>query len=187
MATHVTLKCTADGVTFEVPIESAELSQLIKDTFESFFNGDTQEETLEMDIREEFSSNTIENVIKFLIHYPTHPLEKVTPESYIDPIFAKNVSTHGDFYVKFMEEINGGTTGISDGVYRLKCAADYMHIQPLLELICLFQTCQIEPCKTTEEVMTLLRIPDFANKEVEDEYRNECAWMFRFPSMTATP
>jgi hypothetical protein len=187
MATHVTLKC-ANGITFDVPIECAKLSGTIFDAYEAFFNGETQEETLKtMDIREEICSNTIKHITNFLKLCTEHPLEAIDKDSYIDPIFAKNVSKHGDVYVKFMEEINGGTTGINDGVYRLKYAADFMHVQPLLELISLFQTCQLEPCTTTEEVLTLLRIPPFTNQEEEDEYRNKCAWMFRFPSTTATP
>jgi hypothetical protein len=39
-----------------------------------------------------------------------------------------------------------------DNIYKLKDAANYMEIQSLLELICLYMVSELEKCKSTQEV-----------------------------------
>jgi Skp1 family, tetramerisation domain len=184
MASVITL-VSSDDRKFEIPIKSGRLSVFVTNTLnledvvddETLPTAESEVKCLNVD------GTTLERVTAFLKHYPGNEFEKITTESFIKPTFAENVPEKDTFYVKFMDDINADTpNGISDDIYRLKDAANYMDIQSLLELICLFQTSQIEKCKNTNEIMKMLRIPPFKNEEEEEMYRTECHWMFRNPT-----
>jgi hypothetical protein len=178
-----------DGSRFDVSIASAKLVELVTNTFEGNFdvvdgvevlNGESELDCPRAD------SKTLKRIVDFLKHYPDHPLDAVTEETFIKPTFAENVPEGDTFYVKFMNEINADCPdGISDDIFTLKIATNHLDIPSLANLIALFMTCQLEKCTTREEVMSMLRIPPFKNEEEEEMYRTECHWMFRNPTSSS--
>ena len=131
---------SSDGVTFSVPVRIANLSKLVSTmTSEDFVDSDDEhmEDIPILRVR----SQVLDMIVGFMIHYDIDPMETINK-----PLVSNNI---GDvvqhWYAVFIEHLD------EDMLFDLVNAANYMHIQPLLELTCAGVALSIN-CKTTVEV-----------------------------------
>jgi S-phase kinase-associated protein 1 len=86
-------------------------------------------------------SQVLDMIVGFMLHYDIDPMETINK-----PLVSNNI---GDvvqhWYAVFIERLD------EDMLFDLVNAANYMHIQPLLELACAGVALSIN-CKTTVEV-----------------------------------
>ena len=129
---------SSDGVTFSVPVRAAKLSKFVSVMTDDESDDDEKMEDIPV-IR--VRSQVLDMIVGFMIHYDIDPM--VTIEK---PLVSNNI---GDvvqhWYAVFIERIN------KDMLYDLVNAANYMHIQPLLELACAGVAISIND-KTTVEI-----------------------------------
>ncbi len=118
-----------DGVTFSVPVRAAKLSKFISamtdEDFQDEYESDDDEKMEDIPVIR-VRSHVLDMIVGFMIHYDIDPM--VTIEK---PLVSNNI---GDvvqhWYAVFIERID------EDTLFDLINAANYMHIQPLLELAC---------------------------------------------------
>jgi S-phase kinase-associated protein 1 len=131
---------SSDGVTFSVPVRAANLSKLVSImTSEDFVDSDDEnmEDVPILRVR----SHVLDMIVGFMIHYDIDPMTTINK-----PLVSNNI---GDvvqhWYAVFIERLD------EDMLFDIVNAANYMHIQPLLELACAGVALSIN-CKTTVEV-----------------------------------
>jgi S-phase kinase-associated protein 1 len=117
---------SSDGVTFSVSIKVAKLSQLV-----NIMTGGMDDDEMDDDEMEDIPilrvrSQVLSMIVDFMNHYDIDPMETIEK-----PLVSNNI---GDvvqhWYAVFIERLD------EDVLYSLVNAANYMHIQPLLELTC---------------------------------------------------
>ena len=131
---------SSDGVTFSVPVRVTKLSKFVSAmTSEDFVDSDDEhmEDIPILRVR----SQVLSIIVDFMNHYNIDPMETINK-----PLVSNNI---GDvvqhWYAVFIERLD------EDMLFDLVNAANYMHIQPLLELACAGVALSIN-CKTTTEV-----------------------------------
>jgi len=123
---NVTL-VSSDGITFTIPLKAANMSVFVSamtDTYDDAYNEDEEIESIPV-IR--VTSKVLSMIVEFMCYYPNDPMI---------PIKKPLVSNHiGDvvqrWYAIFIERVIS-----QDMLYDIVNAANYMFIQPLLELSC---------------------------------------------------
>eukprot|EP00956_Cyclotella_meneghiniana_P042714 scaffold249306_cov73-Cyclotella_meneghiniana.AAC.1 len=136
---------------------AAKLSQLVSDATEKFSES---ESTPPVEILK-VESECLAKVVEFLNHYEKEPLEEIkTPLA--DNTFEGVVKQ--DWYRDFVAVDN-------PMLFDLVTAANFMAIQPLLDLTCLQVSCQLMG-KSAEEIRNILNIPQMTEAE-EKEARRE--------------
>ena len=132
---------SSDGVTFSVSIKVAKLSQLV-----NIMTGGMDDDEMDDDEMEDIPilrvrSQVLGMIVGFMDHYDIDPMTTINK-----PLVSNNI---GDvvqhWYAVFIERLD------EDMLFDLVNAANYMHIQPLLELACAGVALSIN-CKTTVEV-----------------------------------
>lgn len=105
--------------------------------------------------------------MEFLIHYHSEPLTEIkTPLD--DNTFEGNVKQ--EWYQNFLKGID------QPMLFDLVTAANFMAIQPLLDLTCLKVSCQLMG-KSADEIRQILNIPKLTPEE-EATARREHRWIF---------
>eukprot|EP00584_Thalassiosira_punctigera_P009585 CAMPEP_0172547008 /NCGR_PEP_ID=MMETSP1067-20121228/16650_1 /TAXON_ID=265564 ORGANISM="Thalassiosira punctigera, Strain Tpunct2005C2" /NCGR_SAMPLE_ID=MMETSP1067 /ASSEMBLY_ACC=CAM_ASM_000444 /LENGTH=180 /DNA_ID=CAMNT_0013334025 /DNA_START=43 /DNA_END=585 /DNA_ORIENTATION=- len=153
------------GESFELPYAAARLSQTVKDAqpCEDDEDNDSPEdvEILKVD------TPCLEKVVEFLKHHQIEPLNEIkTPLE--DNTFEGVVKQ--EWYQKFVKGVD------QPMLFDLVTAANFMAIQPLLDLTCLQVSCQLMG-KSAEEIRVILNIPKLTPEE-EAKARQEHRWIF---------
>lgn len=172
---------SAEGDSYELPYEAAVLSVLVKNTIDvedsdddGDYNNDGEdaendasEEMYEIDIPK-VGTNCLAHVVKFLKHHATEPMHELqTPlnGTDIDTILASQ-----PWYRNFISDMDRPM------VFRLVQAANYMEIQPLLDIACLRVSTELVG-KSAEEIRIILNLPKMTPEE-EEEARKKHPWIF---------
>jgi len=131
---------SSDGVTFSVPMRAANLSKFVSVMTDEYSSDELNDENMEDIPVLRVRSQVLGLIVSFMIHYDIDPM--VTIEK---PLVSNNI---GDvvqhWYAVFIEHMN------KDMLYDLVNAANYMHVQPLLELACAGVAISINDKTTTE-------------------------------------
>eukprot|EP00579_Thalassiosira_antarctica_P006628 CAMPEP_0201879960 /NCGR_PEP_ID=MMETSP0902-20130614/10708_1 /ASSEMBLY_ACC=CAM_ASM_000551 /TAXON_ID=420261 /ORGANISM="Thalassiosira antarctica, Strain CCMP982" /LENGTH=179 /DNA_ID=CAMNT_0048407913 /DNA_START=79 /DNA_END=618 /DNA_ORIENTATION=+ len=153
------------GDAFELPYEAARLSQTVKDAQPCEDDEDNESpedvEILKVD------SPCLEKVVEFLKHYQEDALKDIkTPleDNTFDGV-VKQV-----WYQDFVKGVD------QPMLFDLVTAANFMAIQPLLDLTCLQVSCQLMG-KSAEEIRVILNIPRLTAEE-EVKARQDHRWIF---------
>ncbi|KAL7517288.1 hypothetical protein ACHAWX_002219 [Stephanocyclus meneghinianus] len=140
----------------------AKLSQLVFDASENKEDDDDSDVPI---IKVE--SECLKKVVEFLKHYEQEPLKEIkTPLE--DNTFEGVVKQ--EWYRNFVLEVDNPM------LFDLVTAANFMAIQPLLDLTCLKVSCLLMG-KSAEEIRNLLNIPAMTEEE-EEHARREHRWIF---------
>ncbi|KAL9187772.1 hypothetical protein ACHAXT_006150 [Thalassiosira profunda] len=152
------------GDPFELPYAAARLSQTVKDaqSCEEDDNDDPEDvEIVKVD------TPCLEKVVEFLKHHQEEPLTEIkTPleENTFDGVVKQ------EWYRDFVKGVD------QPMLFDLVTAANFMAIQPLLDLTCLQVSCQLMG-KSAEEIRVMLNIPKLTPEE-EAKARAEHRWIF---------
>jgi len=168
---------SAEGDTYELPYEAAVLSILVKNTIDvedsddddgdNNDENDRSEEVYEIDIPR-VSSNCLALVSEFLKRHATEPMHELqTPlnGTDIDTILASQ-----PWYRNYISDMDRPM------VFRIVQAANYMEIQPLLDIACLRVSTELVG-KSAEEIRIILNLPKMTPEE-EEEARKKHPWIF---------
>jgi hypothetical protein len=137
-----------DGVVFKVPVNIANLSNFVAimtcDEFPNDLDNITEYNLEDIPVPS-VNAEMLELIIKFMEHHAIEPM--VTIEK---PLLGYNIGDNVQkWYALFIMNIP------NDMLYHLINSANYMHIQPLLELSCAQLACLINN-KTTTDIDELL-------------------------------
>jgi len=153
------------GDEFELPYKAARLSQTVKDA-QPCEDDEENEEPEDVEIVK-VDTRCLEKVVEFLKHYDSEPLEEIkTPleENTFDGVVKQK------WYQDFVKGVD------QPMLFDLVTAANFMAIQPLLDLTCLQVSCQLMG-KSAEEIRVILNIPKLTPEE-EAKARQEHRWIF---------
>lgn len=156
----VTLR-SKDGKEFTLSVDAASLASLVSDAFS---DGD---EDIEMVDVLRVNSDTLEQVVSFLVHYKEEAMEEIpTPlnGTSFDEIVAQ------EWFREFV------STKEREQIFDLLTAANYMGIKPLLDLTCLKVTFELTG-KSADEIRDILNLPTLSPEE-EATARQEHKWIF---------
>ena len=153
------------GDAFELPYVAARLSQTVKDA-QPCEEEDDNEQPEDVEIVK-VDTPCLEKVVEFMKHYHEEPLEEIkTPLE--DNTFDGVVKQ--EWYREFVKGVD------QPMLFDLVTAANFMAIQPLLDLTCLQVSCQLMG-KSAEEIRVILNIPKLTPEE-EAKARQEHRWIF---------
>mmetsp|Transcript_22599 Transcript_22599/g.28874 ORF Transcript_22599/g.28874 Transcript_22599/m.28874 type:complete len:175 (-) Transcript_22599:116-640(-) len=157
---------SGDGEVYEMNANAAKLSKLIA---EAIFDNDDDED--DDDANNEVpvvkvKSECLRKVIEFCEQYVKEPLNPITHTMEADS-FDEIVTQ--EFYRDFV-------TVEQPLLFQLVQAANFMNIQPLLDLACL-QVANILMGKSAEDIRSILNIPKMTPEE-EEKARREHRWIF---------
>ncbi|KAL3790514.1 hypothetical protein HJC23_007663 [Cyclotella cryptica] len=138
------------------------LSQLVFDASEN----KEDEECSDVPILK-VESECLEKVVEFLKHYEQEPLKEI--KSPLEDNTFEGVVKQ-EWYRNFVQEVD------SPMLFDLVTAANFMAIQPLLDLACLKVSCLLMG-KSSEEIRIILNIPQMTPQE-EEHARREHRWIF---------
>ena len=147
------------------PYAAARLAQVVRDANDENDDGeiDSPEDVEILKVE----SPCLEKVVDFLKYYQTEQLTEIkTPLE--DNTFEGNVKQ--EWYQNFVKGID------QPMLFDLVTAANFMAIQPLLDLTCLKVSCQLMG-KSADEIRTILNIPRLTPEE-EATARREHRWIF---------
>lgn len=133
---------SSDGVTFSVPVRAANLSKFVSAMTDEDFPSDLNNEEMEDIPVLRVRSHVLSMIVDFMHHYDIDPMTTIEK-----PLVSNNIcDVVQNWYAVFIERINDA--GV---LFDLVNAANYMYIQPLLELACAGVAISING-KTTAEV-----------------------------------
>ena len=147
------------------PYAAARLAHVVRDANDENDDGeiDSPEDVEILKVE----SPCLEKVVEFLKHYHEEPLTEIkTPLE--DNTFDGNVKQ--EWYQNFLKGID------QPMLFDLVTAANFMAIQPLLDLTCLKVSCQLMG-KSADEIRQILNIPKLTPEE-EATARREHRWIF---------
>eukprot|EP00934_Nitzschia_sp_Nitz4_P006418 Nitzschia sp. Nitz4//scaffold207_size38617//32986//33657//NITZ4_007682-RA/size38617-augustus-gene-0.11-mRNA-1//1//CDS//3329541626//6408//frame0 len=157
-----------EGDVVPVPLEAAQIAELVKDAAESRADDDEDDSPLEIEAIK-FSTSGLNKVVEFMKHYAEEPMTEIkTPLE--GSTFSEIIEQ--PWYDTFLSEDDVET----DLFFELLIAANFMGIKPLLDLACLKATFRIAG-KDRHEIQRILRLPDMTPEE-EEKARKEHAWIF---------
>lgn len=132
---------SSDGVIFSVPMKVANLSQFVNIMTAGMGDDEMDDDEIEDIPILRVRSQVLSLIVDFMNHYDIDPMVTIPK-----PLISNNI---GDvvqhWYAVFIERID------ENMLFDIVNAANYMHIQPLLELACAGVALSIN-CKTTTEV-----------------------------------
>jgi S-phase kinase-associated protein 1 len=154
---------TSNNETFDVPIDIIKISKLVKSLLDIDIDIDID------DIQEiplpNINSNILTKIIEFLKYYNTNPLKEIEK-----PLKSNNITdiVSDKWYADYINIDN-------EIVFDITIAANYMDIQPLLDLGCAFIAASIKG-KTAEELKTTFGIEGDIGRIDEEKLREENKW-----------
>lgn len=150
-----------EGEKFSIPLETALISKLIETMFDSELPEDEEQEFPLISV----STEILSKVVEFLIHYKKEPMTEIEK-----PLNSSNMNEAVQkWYVNFVNVEH-------DTLFDLVLAANYMDIQPLLDLTCATIASMIKG-KTPEEINKHFNIVnDFILTDDEKKIREENKW-----------
>ncbi|KAL7462266.1 hypothetical protein ACHAXS_005463 [Conticribra weissflogii] len=154
-----------DGKEFTLPYSGAKLSKLVENALDGKGDdADVEERTVQIPKVEE---ECLSKVVEYLKHYQEEPMDEIrTPLE--ENTFEGNIKQQ--WYREFLE-------GMDDPLlFELVTAANFMEIQPLLDICCL-KVSSLLMGKSAEEIRSFLNIPKMTPEE-EAEAREKHRWIF---------
>jgi hypothetical protein len=151
-----------DGKEFFVSKEAAEKSGLIRDALDL----EDDEPGKVVDIPK-VDGEAMAKVVEFLKHSVTEPMNDIPK-----PLQGNSLEeiVEQTWYLDFI-------TGMEEAlVFKVLSAANFMHIDKLIDLVCLWCTFQIQG-RSAEEIRQFLKIPKMTPEE-EAQARKDHAWIF---------
>ena len=150
---------SGDGESFNLPLDQAHLSELIKTMYDADDEGDVQEIPIP-----NIDSAVLSKAVEFIRHYSLDPMTEVQ-KPLKSPSLTNMVQP---WYSDFMNISN-------DEILELMLCANYMDIKPLLQLTCAAITLKIKG-KTPEELKQAFNITGEWSAEDEAQMREENKW-----------
>jgi len=143
---------------------AARLSQTVKDA-----QGHEDDDTVPPEDVEilKVESACLEKVVEFLKHHEIEPMTEITTplsENTFEGVVKQ------EWYLEFIKGLDQSM------IFDLVTAANFMAIQPLLDIACLKVSCTLMG-KTAEEIRVMLNIPKMTPAE-EAKAREEHRWIF---------
>jgi hypothetical protein len=159
-----------EGQVLSVSLQAARISGLVKETF--LDEGGNLPTTLDpdciMDLHR-ISHKSLELVIQFMQHYVEDPMILISsPFQQSQSSLEELVSQ--DWYRTFIPSNDKHT------LFQLLATANFMAIQPLLDLLTLYISFQLMG-QSTEEIRQYLNLPKLTPEE-EERARREYPWIF---------
>ena len=149
-----------EGEQFEVPLDVATMSELVK----TMFDTDQPEDEVQKMPLPNVKSSILSKVIEFLIHYKEEPMTKIEK-----PLKSSNMNeVVQEWYVKFVNVEQ-------ETLFELILAANFMDILPLLELSCATVASMIKG-KTSEEIRQHFNIVNDFTPAEEAQVHEENKW-----------
>lgn len=150
---------SSEGESFEVPISAAKLSEV-------FSNMINDEDEAQQDIPlSNVNSTILTNVIYFLQHYQLEPMSEI-----VKPLISSNMGDLvEEWYANFVNEMS------QEILFDLVCAAHFLGVEPLVELLSAKIASMIKG-KTPAEIRTTFNIRSDFTPEEEAAVREENRW-----------
>ncbi|CAB9501828.1 ubiquitin ligase complex SCF subunit sconC [Seminavis robusta] len=163
---------SAEGSEFFLPIEAAEVAELVRDSLDENEDDDDDDqrnkEQREVDVIR-VSCDCLAKVVDFLKHHDEEPMTEI-PTPLGGNSFEEVMPQQ--WYQNFVADDNMS----QEMLFELLTAANYMGIKPLLDLACLKVTFQLNG-KSAEEIRLILNLPELTPEE-ERLAREEHRWIF---------
>ena len=157
-----------EGDGYEVQYRAAKLSKLVEDSLDE--DEDDGEDGAEEEVKEleipKVSSNCLSKVVQFMKHHEEEALADI-----ITPLEGEDLAT-----IITQEWYRDFVSADQSMIFELISAANYMQVQPLLNLACLRVSIDLVG-KTAEEIRVILNIPKMTAEE-EAKARSEHRWIF---------
>ncbi|GAX22073.1 hypothetical protein FisN_6Hh320 [Fistulifera solaris] len=152
----------SDDVKVEIDAKVCEPSEFLRNQLEDIENADVGEISVP-----KVEGAILELIVKFLNHHAEDALVKI-----VHPIEGDTVEdvVKQEWYATFINELHEKV------VYKLLLAANFMHIQPLLDLVVL-RIAWLFSKKTPDELKTLLKFEGLT-PEQEEKARRDHPWIF---------
>ena len=158
---------------YELPLSAARLSKMIETAKDCDCAGDSDSDEDDDDAAvipiPKASSNCLARVVEFCKHHaeePLNPIQTPLEGETLDAILGQ----------QWYREYIGPDRTNQSLVFELVAAANFMEIQPLLDLACLRVSIDLQG-KSTEEIRVMLNIPKMTPEE-EKKAREEHSWIF---------
>ena len=149
---------SSDSQRFEISQKAAMRSEIIKDSIESSRN-----DHIEFNVNN-VKGDVLKKVVEYLEHY-----ENEEPKLYEKPLSSSNLK-------EFVDEWDYNFINIElDNVCYILSAANYLNINPLLQLTCAAVAARIKG-KTTEEIRHMFNIKNCFTSEEEQQIIEENQW-----------
>uniref|UniRef100_A0A7S2H6U7 E3 ubiquitin ligase complex SCF subunit n=1 Tax=Helicotheca tamesis TaxID=374047 RepID=A0A7S2H6U7_9STRA len=149
---------------FELSSAAAKLSKLIEEMNEDNEDSDDNEEQI-VDIVK-VKSECLKKVVEFCEHHVSEPLNPITHTMDADTFDEIVTQEWYRTFVNVEQPL----------LFQIVQAANYMNIQPLLDLACL-QVAALLMNKSAEDIRTILNIPKMTPEE-EEKAKREHRWIF---------
>jgi len=155
---------SSEGTTFQVPLDIAQVSKFVADILKD--ETDTSDEAGPTVPIPSVRADILTKIIDFCTHYKTEPMKKID-----QPLKSSNIAeTVQQYYSDFV-------TVEQSLLFELMLAANYMHIQPLIDLACAAVAAMIKG-KTPEQIRSHFKIEysddvEFGDEEAEEEKKND--------------
>ncbi|GAX14543.1 hypothetical protein FisN_6Lh320 [Fistulifera solaris] len=151
-----------DDVKVEIDAKVCEPSEFLQNQLEDIENADVGEISVP-----KVEGAILELIVKFLNHHAEEPLIKIN-----HPIEGDTVEdvVKQEWYATFINELHEKV------VYKLLLAANFMHIQPLLDLVVL-RIAWLFSKKSPDELKALLKFEGLT-PEQEEKARRDHPWIF---------
>ena len=149
-----------DGEQFTINIKIAKMSELVKDMVDDDYD-DTKIQEIPLP---NVKAHVLRKVIEFSEHYQSDPLSTIEK-----PLKSSNIKENvSEWYAEFInldQEV----------IFELILAANYMDIEPLLDLSCAKIACMMRG-KNPEEIRQTFNIVNDFTPEEEAQVREENKW-----------
>lgn len=151
-----------DGREFFISKEAAEKSELIREAVDL----EHDEPGKVVDVPK-VDGDVLAKVVEFLEHSVKEPMNEIAK-----PLQGNSVEeiVEQTWYVEY---INGMDESL---VFKVMSAANFMHIDKLIDLVCLWCTFKIQG-RSAEEIRQFLKIPKMTPEE-EEQARKDHRWIF---------
>lgn len=151
-----------DGTSFEVPLCVAKMSELVKTMIPEDENDMTDMGSIPLPA---VKDEVLSKVVSFCTHYQEKPMDAIEK-----PLKSNHIAevVGDEWYANFVNVPQ-------DMLFELILAANYMNIQPLLDLTCATVASLIKG-KTPEEIRQRFNIVNDFSPEEEAQVREENKW-----------
>ena len=157
MDSDIVLK-SKDGQEFKIPRKNAELSILIKNVIQDYNNEPI--ELLEVDA----------NIPTIVVNYLNH-FKGVAPLEIQKPLKSAILKSETDEWsVNFIEALS------LEEIVDLSCAANYMEIQCLLDLVCA-KIASMCKDKSPEEIFLIFEVKEQFSEEAKQKVKDDNKWL----------
>lgn len=146
---------------------------------DSMLAEDTDPETPEIPLLE-VSKPILDRVVDFLLHHVDDPMAEIKK-----PIENRKGLTMSEVVSKWDADFIDAMENDHETLFKVILAANYLDIEPLLDLGITKVACMLQNCKDIEEVKKLLNIEKDITPEEEKIVREQNQWIFDLHTPTS--